>query len=146
MGDGCAFCEIVAGTRAAHVVYEDARVVAFMDGYRQPRDAAHVLVIPKAHIENLYGIGDELGAALFAAHARVARAVKREFAPDGITTWASNEPAAGQEVMQYHVHVFPRRTGVALTADVPKDLTTPLGDDLLGPNAERIRKALALLR
>lgn len=92
---GCPFCEIVATTRPAHVVLATPTVVAFMDQYRQPADPCHVLVIPREHVENIYGVSDAVGADLFSAHARVARAVKRAFAPDGITTWSSNGPGAG---------------------------------------------------
>lgn len=42
-------------------------------------------------------------AELFAAHARVGRAVKKAFGPDAITIWSSNEPAGAQELMHFHV-------------------------------------------
>ena len=53
----CVFCEIVAGTRQQEsVVYRDDTVVAFLSiGARNP---GHVLVVPKAHIENLYDLDD----------------------------------------------------------------------------------------
>ena len=101
--DECVFCGIVAGDRPAHLVHGTPSVVAFMDQFRQPSDVAHVLVIPRAHVENIYGIDDALGAELFSVHALIARAVKRAFATDGITTWSSNEPGAN-----LHVDVTPR--------------------------------------
>ncbi|TME26556.1 MAG: HIT domain-containing protein [Chloroflexi bacterium] len=55
------------------MVDETDQVAAFMDQYRQPSDPGHVLVIPRAHVENIYGVGDSLGGHLFSAHARIAR-------------------------------------------------------------------------
>ena len=142
--DACIFCEIVGGSRPAHVIERTPTVIAFLDGLRQPVDPAHVLVIPRAHIENIYGIDDALGADLFATHARLARAVKRAFAPDGITTWSSNEPAGGQEVPHFHLHVFPRRAGVPLASAVRReDPEVPVPDAILASSAERLRAVLS---
>ena len=129
----------------AHFVHETPSTVAFMDELRQPADVAHVLVIPREHVENIYGIGDALGGELFAAHALIARAVKRAFAPDGIRTWSSNEPGAGQEIPHFHLHVYPRRSGepFPLPRRNPK---LPLPGDLLREGAVRIQRAIAELR
>lgn len=140
----CVFCEIVAGRRDAHVVRETPSAVAFLDQFRQPRDAAHVLVIPRAHVENIYAVRDALGADLFAMHALVARAVKRAFAPDGITTWSSNERGANQEIPHFHLHVYPRWVDVAFPPEVRRP-EAPVPDDVLSPSAERIRRAIAEL-
>lgn len=141
----CIFCEVIARKRPAHVVHETAATIAFMDELRQPPDVAHVLVIPKAHVQDIFAIDDALGAELFAAHALVARAVKRAFAPEGITTWSSNGRSANQEVPHFHLHVYPRCTGVPYPPLVNKP-ETPLADELLAPNAQRIRRAIAELR
>jgi len=141
----CLFCEVVAGTRAAHVVLETPATTAFMDQLRQPPDPAHVLVIPKAHVENIYAVGPALGAELFEAHALVARAVKRAFAPDGITTWSSNERGANQEIPHFHLHVYPRRVGIPYPPLLAKP-ETPVADDALRLSAERLRRAIDELR
>jgi histidine triad (HIT) family protein len=143
--DACVFCEIVAARRAAHIVHETDETIAFLDQFRQPTDAAHVLVIPRAHVENIYGVDDALGAELFACHALVARAVKAAFAPDGITTWSSNERGANQEVPHFHMHVYPRRVGVPFPPAIQKP-EPPVPDELLGASAERIRRAIGDLR
>ena len=126
------------------MVDETDQVVAFMDQYRQPSDPGHVLVIPRAHIQNIYGVDDVLGGNLFSTHARIARAVKRAFGPDGITTWSSNESGAGQEVPHFHLHVYPRRVGAQFPLRIQKP-EAPVSDKLLAAGAERIRRALAEL-
>lgn len=143
--DVCVFCAIVAGTRPAHLVHQTPTVIAFLDQFRQPADTAHVLVIPRAHVENIYGINEALGSDLFAAHVLVARAIKRAFNPDGITTWSSNEPGANQEVPHFHLHVFPRRVGVPFPPTTQRP-EPALSDALLRPSAERIERAIEELR
>lgn len=139
------FCEIVAARRAAHIVHETVGTIAFLDQFRQPTGAAHVLVIPRAHVENIYGVSDALGAELFAAHALVARAVKAAFAPDGITTWSSNERGADQEVPHFHLHVYPRWVGVPFPPAIQKpERLVP--DEVLGASAARIGRAIGELR
>ena len=143
--DACVFCAIAAGSRSAHLVLTTSTTLAFMDQYRQPAIPAHVLVIPRAHVANIYGVSDALGADLFAAHARVARAVKRAFAPPGVATWSSNEPGAGQEVMHFHLHVFPGKPRVRppLARLRFRLFGRPLpSDDTLAASAARIRAAL----
>src|SRR4051812_14212053 len=61
----CVFCKIVAGRIPATVVYEDEHTLAFMDlGQVNP---GHVLVVVKAHIENIYGLDDAEACALMRA-------------------------------------------------------------------------------
>jgi len=52
----CPFCEIGSGEAPASIVYQDARVMAFMD--LRPANAGHVLVIPRKHWETIHEIPD----------------------------------------------------------------------------------------
>ena len=45
----CIFCDILAGKRDGHIVYEDENHIALLDKY--PIDDGHTLVIPKKHYE-----------------------------------------------------------------------------------------------
>jgi len=111
----CVFCKIVARQIAATVVHEDEHTVAFMDlGEVNP---GHVLVAAKAHVENLYELDDVNAAAVFRTVARVARAIRGAFAPQGLSVYQANGKAAGQTVFHFHVHLVPRHEGdgMALT-------------------------------
>jgi len=111
----CVFCKIVAKQLPATVVHEDEHTVAFMDlGQVNP---GHVLVVAKAHLENLYGLDDVNAAAAFRTVARVARAIRDAFAPQGLSVYQANGRAAGQTVFHFHVHLVPRHEGdgMALT-------------------------------
>jgi histidine triad (HIT) family protein len=90
----CIFCEIVAGRAAASLLFEDESTLAFMDLAQPSR--GHSLVIPKQHVQDIYGMDDALGVALFATTRRVAEATKRAFEPPAVTVWQQNgRPLAG---------------------------------------------------
>jgi histidine triad (HIT) family protein len=105
----CIFCRIVAKQIPATVVHEDADTLAFMDiGQVNP---GHVLVAAKAHAENIYALQDAQAAALFRSAARVARAIRDAFAPEGMSVYQANGKAAGQTVFHFHIHLVPRHEG-----------------------------------
>ena len=111
----CVFCKIMAKQIPASVVHEDAHTLAFMDlGQVNP---GHVLVAIKAHAENVYALDDTQAGALFRSVARVARAIRAAFKPEGLSIYQANGKAAGQTVFHYHVHLVPRHEGdgMALT-------------------------------
>ncbi len=102
----CAFCKIIAGQIPSTRIYEDEQTLAFMDiGQVNP---GHVLVAVKPHVENVFGLDDTLAGAVFRATVRVARAVHAAFAPQGMSIYQANGPAAGQTVFHLHIHVVPR--------------------------------------
>ncbi len=109
MSDDCIFCRIVAGKAPASIVAETADALAFMD-INQPTPG-HVLVIPKAHIENIYGLDEATTAAVFGLTVQVAKAVKAALRPDGLDLIQANERAGQQEVFHFHVHVVARYIG-----------------------------------
>ena len=75
----CVFCEIVAGRAESSVAYEDGHVIAFMD--IQPVTQGHVLVVPRAHVDVLEALDEDLGAHLFRVAHRLARALRRSGLP-----------------------------------------------------------------
>ena len=140
MPEACVFCAIVAGEAPASVVWEDALAMAFMDLHQE--NPGHVLVIPRNHIVDILELDDRTGAALMGGTTRVARAVERAFAPDGINVWQSTGEAAGQEVFHLHLHVMPRRFGDRLFRPNP-ELPAPSPRDRLEALAAEVRDRLA---
>jgi histidine triad (HIT) family protein len=105
----CVFCRIVAGQIPATVVFEDEHTLAFMDiGQVNP---GHVLVAVKKHAENLYALDDAQAGAVLRAAAKIARAIRDAFKPEGLSVYQANGKAAGQTVFHYHVHLVPRYAG-----------------------------------
>jgi histidine triad (HIT) family protein len=100
------FCAIAAGDSPATIVAEDERTVAFMD--IAPATDGHLLVIPRAHYEDVLVIDDaDLDATMHAARA-MARRITDRLGADGVNLLNSCGRAAWQTVFHFHVHVIPR--------------------------------------
>ena len=106
------FAKILRGELPAQRVYEDDKALAFLD--IMPRAPGHTLVIPKAPARNIFDIAPEDFAAVARTTQKVAIAIKKAFAADGITLGQANERAGGQVVFHLHMHVMPRHDGVAM--------------------------------
>jgi histidine triad (HIT) family protein len=100
----CLFCRIVAGEIPATVVYETDTTLAFRD--ITPKAPVHVLVIPKAHHQDVATLAEAdpaLAGEVLAAAAAVATAVGlRE---DGYRVIFNVGRNGGQEVFHVHAHV-----------------------------------------
>jgi histidine triad (HIT) family protein len=101
----CLFCRVVSGDLPAHVVYEDALTVAFLD--HRPLFPGHALVVPRAHVETLIDLPSAAVAPLFTAVQVLARAVERGLGAEGSFVAVNNR--ISQSVPHLHVHVVPRR-------------------------------------
>jgi histidine triad (HIT) family protein len=109
MPDNCVFCRIVARQAPASIVAETVDALAFMD-LNQVTDG-HVLIIPKLHIRDVYGLNPQTTDAVFRLTVDVAKAVKAALRCDGLNLLQANEPAGQQEVFHVHVHVIARYEG-----------------------------------
>lgn len=106
------FAKILRGELPCHKVYEDDHVFAFLD--IMPRSPGHTLIIPKAHARNILDISPDDYAHVARGSQKIAKAGMKAFKADGITVQQFNEPAGGQVVFHLHMHVMPRKDGVAL--------------------------------
>ena len=106
------FAKILRGELPAYRVYENDKAFAFLD--IMPRAPGHTLVIPKAPARTILDIEPDDLAHLIKTTQTIARAAKAVFAADGLTIQQFNEPAGGQVVFHLHIHVIPRKIGVAL--------------------------------
>jgi histidine triad (HIT) family protein len=133
----CWICRVSAGTAKAFIVAQSEQIMVFVSP--MPLTLGHTLVVPRSHIRDLYALPDELAGPILSTAARVARAAKRAFAADGITLRQHNEPAGGQEVFHFHLHVIPRFVGdEARFSAVPQLITRDEQESL----AERLRATL----
>jgi histidine triad (HIT) family protein len=107
---GCVFCDIVAGTVPAYVVFESPSVLAFLD--HRPLLPGHVLVIPKTHYETLGDLPEAEVGPYFLVVQRLAIAVEKGMRAEG--SFVAANIRISQSVPHLHVHVVPRRTGDGL--------------------------------
>jgi histidine triad (HIT) family protein len=100
----CAFCEIIAGDRAAHVVLDDGPVVAFLDS--RPLFKGHVLLVPRTHYATLPDLPADLLAPYFGAAQGLATAMETVLGAAGSFVAMNNK--VSQSVPHLHTHVVPR--------------------------------------
>jgi histidine triad (HIT) family protein len=101
----CVFCDIAKGETPAHVVYEDADTMAFLD--HRPLFVGHSLLIPKQHIETLTDLPPELIEPFFASVRLLAAAIEEALDADG--TFIAINNRVSQSVPHLHAHIDPRR-------------------------------------
>jgi histidine triad (HIT) family protein len=100
----------------------------------------HVLIALKQHAENIFALDGAQAAAAFGAAARVSRAIREAFAPQGLSVYQANGKAAGQTVFHFHIHLVPRHEADGM------QLTWPVKNpprEKLAEYAEKIRAKLA---
>lgn len=100
------FGKILRGELPCHKVYEDDRVLAFLDVF--PLSRGHTLVIPKEPVETLDALSDETAAAIGRVLPRIARAVLAATGATAFNVLQNNGALAHQAVMHVHFHVIPR--------------------------------------
>ena len=130
------FAKILRGELPCYKVYEDDKVLAFLD--IMPRAPGHSLVLPKAPARNILDVpADVLGHVAMVAQ-KVAKAGMKAFNADGITIQQFNEGAGGQVVFHLHVHVIPRKQGVAMKPPAAQKEKP----DVLADQAKKIAAAI----
>jgi histidine triad (HIT) family protein len=106
----CPLCRVVAGQEdgGETVVWRDEFCVAAIALHQQEATLGSLLLFPVQHHENIYLMPAKSGAHMFNATKLLAIALKQAFSCAGVTVRQNNEPAGGQDVWHYHVHITPR--------------------------------------
>jgi histidine triad (HIT) family protein len=131
------FAKILRGELPCYKVYEDDKALAFLD--IMPRSPGHTLVLPKAATRNMLDASPDDIAHVMKAAQKIAKASMSAFGADGITIQQFNEGAGGQVVFHLHVHIIPRRAGVAMKPPA-SEKEKP---DVLAENAKKLAAAIA---
>lgn len=97
----CIFCKIVKKEIPAEIVFEDEKVLAFLD--INPVNPGHTLVIPKEHYPMMGDTPDELISAVYISGKKIMKAIKKAFAADFVAV-----AVVGIDVPHFHAHLIPR--------------------------------------
>jgi len=100
------FGKIIRGEIPCHRVYEDDRVLSFLDIF--PLSLGHTLVIPKEPAVTIDELSDESAAAIGRVLPRLCRAVLRATGATAYNVLQNNGSAAHQVVMHVHFHIIPK--------------------------------------
>ncbi len=102
---GCVFCDIIAGSVPAAIVYDRDSVLAFLD--HRPLLPGHVLVVPKKHYPVLADLPPSDIGTFFGDVQRISSGVESAMKADG--SFVAINIKISQSVPHLHVHVVPRR-------------------------------------
>ena len=132
------FAKIIRGELPAEKIFENDKVLAFMD--IMPRSPGHLLVIPKSSARNILDIDDENLCEVIKVVKKIAIASKRAMNATGVTIQQFSEADGGQEVFHLHFHIIPRYTGKPMNrpGQMEKDMT------VLSMQANKIKAELGV--
>jgi len=105
--DNCIFCKIASGEIPCHKIFENEKVLAFLD--ISPATFGHTLIIPKKHFSNIFEIEDKYLQELILVAKNIAIKMKLDFGAEGVNLFQSNGEAAEQTVFHFHLHLLPRK-------------------------------------
>jgi histidine triad (HIT) family protein len=136
------FGKIIAGSIPCHKVYEDARVLAFLD--IAPLSRGHTLVIPKEPAATLDQLSDESAAALGRVLPRICRAIMAVTGISEYNVLENNGVGAHQAVAHVHFHIIPKANVAAgLHISWPAGQLDADAAQLAGELAQKLRAAAA---
>lgn len=139
--EDCIFCKIAGGEIPSRIVYEDDKVVAFLDNSQVT--PGHTLLIPRKHVDDIFEYDEELATDVFSRIPKIARALKA-YDPrvEGLNIVNNNGEIAYQSVFHSHIHLIPRydeNDGLGLQFTDNSDNHT---DDELDHIAEQISEKI----
>ena len=103
----CIFCKIIAGEIPCMKIYENDRVLAFLDV--GPVSEGHVLVVLKQHTCSVDQTDSLAMAEIAKVLPKLAGSIKNAMRADGYNVLCNNGASAGQVVEHMHVHIIPRK-------------------------------------
>ncbi len=131
-GASCIFCKIITGEIPSARVYEDEKILAFLD--INPVNHGHVLVIPKEHHLKLEETPDAVVADIFVQSKRLMPAIQTAMQAEYVVV-----SVVGTDVPHLHIHLIPRRHDDGLAGFWP---TKKYGEKEMEAVAKKIRRAL----
>lgn len=102
----CLFCKIINHNIPANIIYEDERVIAFLD--IAPVNFGHTLVVPKEHHADLLSTPPELACYCVEIIKKITPAILKGVKADSFNIGINNGKTAGQVVDHLHWHIMPR--------------------------------------
>lgn len=124
----CIFCKIIAGEIPAKKIYEDDKILAFLD--INPVAYGHTLIIPKEHYQMMPDVPDELLGYCFIKTKELMAKIKKALEADFVSV-----SVVGLDVPHFHIHLVPRKMDDGLANFWP---TTKYPEGEMQKIAERI--------
>ena len=97
------FCKIVDGEIPSNKIYEDDKVIAFLD--INPQANGHTLIVTKNHFKDIYDIDNETLMHVFNVAKDLSKKIVERLNATGVTFTQNNGEA--QLVKHFHLHILP---------------------------------------
>lgn len=123
------FTRIIKGEIPSHKIYEDDRVIAFLDLH--PTNPGHTLVVPKEQIDHLWELDDATYEYLWAVVKKLGTHIKEAIGAPRVGVVVE-----GFGVPHVHVHLIPAYHGEDLKK--PQDMSAEPDHAALAALAERL--------
>jgi len=101
--NNCIFCKIIKGEIPSKKIYEDDKVLAFMD--INPVVDGHILIIPKEHYEDFTLLPEDLLIHIHKIAKELSTKIMSNLNSKGLTLTINYKDA--QEVKHFHLHLLP---------------------------------------
>lgn len=102
----CIFCDIISGKIGCAKIYEDEKVLAFLDISQVTK--GHTLLVPKHHCEHMLACDDETLAHMMIIAKTLGNHLLQVTQASGMNILSNVHEVAGQSVPHFHMHLIPR--------------------------------------
>ena len=123
------FTKIIKGDIPCYKIYEDSKVIAFLDVH--PQMPGHVLVVPKKQIDHVWDMDDADYAYLWQVTKKLGAHIKEVLHCPRVGIVVE-----GFGVPHVHVHLIPIYQGADLKR--PQDTTSPIDHEKLAEMAQKL--------
>ena len=104
----CIFCKIAEHSAHAEILFEDEKVISFLD--INPVNFGHTLVVSRGHYPDFLSVPSEELEGLIVTAQKISEIICKKLKCDGFNIVINNGIAAGQSVTHFHIHIIPRFT------------------------------------
>ena len=118
----CIFCKIINNEIPSYKVFENDRVLAFLDASQAT--IGHTLVIPKKHVANILELDDDTASIVFKVVTQLSKQISKNLETNDFNIINNNGELAGQTVNHFHMHIVPRYDNDGLKFNYPTNKLT----------------------
>ncbi len=104
--EDCIFCKIINKELKANILFEDEANLVFEPLKQATR--GHVVIVPKAHFDNIFDIDDEILKNLVVIAKKIASNIVKKQNATGVNFLHASGRDAQQSVFHFHFHIVPR--------------------------------------
>ncbi len=103
----CKFCKFVRKEVKIYEIYEDDKVLAFLDRFNI-LNHGHTIIIPKKHYETIFDVDEETLDNIVRVIKKISLKMRESLGAEGVNILNASGKAAEQSIPHLHFHIVPR--------------------------------------